>query len=78
MTGKPTALAPDGGQQQRTLGLEHWAVIASAADLARKATALPTGTTPCPTAVMPALRDGASQSHACVPRRRPHSSSSPP
>jgi len=40
MTGKLTAPPPDGGQQQRTLGLEHWAVVASAADLACKATAL--------------------------------------
>jgi hypothetical protein len=40
MTAKPTALPPDGGQQQRPLGLEHWAVVASAADLARKSTAL--------------------------------------
>jgi hypothetical protein len=40
MTGEPTALPPDGGQQRRTLGLEHWAVVVSAADLACKATAL--------------------------------------
>ncbi|MDQ3503080.1 MAG: hypothetical protein M3486_05650 [Actinomycetota bacterium] len=40
MTGRPTAPPPDGGQQRRTLGLEHWAVVASAADLAHKATAL--------------------------------------
>jgi len=39
MTAVPTALPPDGGQQRRTLGLEHWAVVASAAPLACKATA---------------------------------------
>jgi hypothetical protein len=40
MTGGLTPLAPDDNQEQRTLCLEQWATVASAADLARKATAL--------------------------------------
>lgn len=40
MSGEPTSLPPDSGQQRCALRLEHWTVVASAADLARKATAL--------------------------------------
>lgn len=40
MTGATTSSPRDGGRQRRPLRLEHWASVASAADLARKATAL--------------------------------------